>query len=213
MKKLHTNHATYVLSGLGVFVTTLALTVLASHGFTPAADSNAETKNVDINLTVGSVMSLAVVDGSDATVSELAMEVTPEAGGVFASAGATIKASTNNANGYTLTLSNNDANTALVNTDATVTTDNTIAAMSSSAIQANFPLDTWGYNFNNAKDTTDTTALLYSAVPALASPVNLIVTTGPSSDSYPFTAAAKISPATRAGTYQDTIVFTLTANT
>lgn len=214
MKKLHTHKLIYTCSGVGIFALTLLATAFISHSFTPPVNSDAASRSTDINLNVSSIMSLAVVNSEDATVSELAMEVTPEAGGVFTSAGAIIKASTNNGSGYQLTLSDKDGNAALINTDTTVTTNNTIPAITTpwAVTLADFPSDTWGYNFNDEKDPFETTELVYSAVPASGF-ASLIDTNAPSSNTYPFTVAAKISPATRAGTYQGTIVFTLTANT
>ena len=186
-----------------IFLGSFLLAIFASHSFTPVYDGSAA--NSEINVEIDPVMSLAITDNTGTNnIDTMSMEVTPSVSGTFVSSSALVKASTNNETGYTLTMSNNDDNTNLVSSTASTTIP---SITTNSTNTSDIELNKWGYSFG-----TTTLSSSFNPIPALSSPQTLASTTTPADDAHPFTVASKIGMETESGIYQDTLVFTLTAN-
>lgn len=180
----------------------------AGRGLAPAGDSYAEDK--DVNVTLEPSLALAIFDKDPSTdasataIDTMTMQVTPNANGVFVSSTAYVQAASNNETGYALTMSDADDNTDLVYQGGAAGAANIPSIASSSTDLTDIEVNKWGYAFGS--DTA------FSPIPALASPVALAQTSAPGSNSYPFTVGTKIDLTMSAGTYQDSVVFTLVAN-
>ena len=191
-----------------IFIGAFLVAFVAGRGLAPAGDSYADDS--DVNVTLEPSLALAVfdknpsVDASATTIDAITMQVTPNANGVFVSSTAYVQAASNNETGYALTMSDLDDNTDLVYQGSVTGATNISSIATSSTNLTDIELNKWGYAFG--------VATVFSPVPALSTPAALAQTTAPSTDTYPFTVGTKIDMSMSAGTYQDSVVFTLVAN-
>lgn len=175
------------------------------------ASAVSQTASTTVNATVGSVISIS-------TSSTVTLGLTPTAGGVVSSASDTVSVSTNNANGYALTLADSDATTNLVSGG------NTIAAHTGTqASPTALANNTWGYRVVNvggfgasaysAETNNTSSASTWAGVPATGSP-NTIKTTAStaSGDTTTVWYGVKANSSKANGTYTDTVTYTATTN-
>ncbi len=196
-----------VSSKLSVLVSVASIVGVA---LAPIAVSAATaTANTTINANVGSTISIS----SSGTVT---LNITPVSGGAQSSASDAVSVSTNQANGYYLTLANNDTNTSLVSGVNTLTA-HTGTFASPSALGTN----TWGFAIAggafdasySALSNATGSATKWAGVPASTSPQTLKTTsTTASSDATTVWYSAKVDTTKANGTYTDTVVYTATTN-
>ena len=140
-------------------------------------------------------------------ISNLALDVSPTASGSFVKDDLSVLVSTSNETGYTLTMANNDTDTSLHHVDTNITT--AIPSISTSVDESNFPVNSWAYSLGDITSSTQQ----FSPIPLPTSAATIKTTANPSTeDTTNVTFATKVDTSVPAGTYQDTIVFSVTAN-
>ena len=183
-------------------------------------DVSAETTNTDVALNIDTTIAVATfVNG--AAANSVSVNVTPSDSGTLAAAQypVAVQVSTNNATGYTLTMSSSTSNTNMTHTNGT----NNIPTLSSSTTWTAWGSDSnlnnrWGYTHNNNAATADAStgvivADTYLPVTPLATPNIIKVTSVPATDSSTnVTFATKIDTSQTSGTYSDTVTFSAIAN-
>ena len=169
-------------------------------------NSSALADTTNLSVTLDPVLSIRVVKaGSD--INTLTLNVEPTASGRFIKDDLSVLVSTSNETGYTLTMSGNDADTAMHHTESTITA--TIPSITTSTDEVNFPINSWAYSLGDISSSTQQ----FSPIPLPTSSATIKTTAAPTTeDSTNVTFAAKINTALPAGTYQDTIVFSATTN-
>lgn len=173
--------------------------------------ATSSTGGTTVNATVASTISLS-------TNTAVSIGLTPTSGGVVSSGSDTVSVSTNNVNGYTLTLSDTDSNTSLVSGG------NSIAAhVGSQAAPTALAANTWGYRvvgvggFGAAAYTSETnnssSNSIWAGVPVLNS-ANTIKTTNVTAASDVTTVyyGVKATTSKPSGTYVDTVTYTAITN-
>ncbi len=180
-------------------------------------------------LSSSSKLSIEIPDSVSLTLSkpvvELNVATTPS--GAFSSDYTVVNVSTSNYTGYTLNFSDEDSDNNLnrikvseLDDDATISTINATnnpsynptTGITSGDMRAN----AWGYSVGSIDNTgaePSYTENNYFAVPVLANAKNIKVTgTTSANDETPVFFGTKLDNDTPAGTYQDTVVFTVVAN-
>lgn len=151
------------------------------------------------------------------TSGNVGVTVTPVVGGAQSSASDTVSVSTNNSNGYTLTLENNDANTSLVNGPDTIAA-HTGTQASPTALANN----SWGYavasvggfdgSYTAISNQTSHSSV-WAGVPAASSPNTISTTLSPGiGDTNTVWYSVKVDTTKPDGQYVDTVSYTATAN-
>ena len=107
---------------------------------------------------------------------------------------------TNNATGYTLTMSDADNDTSLKHSNSAAYQ---IPTVSSDTNKSEFLANKWGYSLDDN---------LYKAIPSLATPTTLMSSTAPTTDNFNFYVGTKIDNSMVSGLYKDKIVFSAVAN-
>lgn len=174
----------FLSSGAAVF---LSVAALASTGV------YAEGANSEVNLTINPVLSINATESLD-------LEVVPTAAGVFTSGDIAVDVITNDATGYSLYLSSNSAETALVNSVTSANIPTVSAAVSSTDMAKN----TWGFSLGDK----------YNPVPASGSAQRIKKTAAPAttSDTTSVSIGAKVDTSIPSGAYSNTLLFTAIAN-
>lgn len=108
--------------------------------------------------------------------------------------------------GYILTIKTKSGSNDLVSTD---NNGNKISSITEDKSKANFPDNSWGYKFG--KDNTDITNSNFKAGPIGETQIDKTETSG--EHDYTFTIGAKVNEEQPAGTYSNTFVVTVTAET
>ncbi|MBQ3310093.1 hypothetical protein IJG73_01475, partial [Candidatus Saccharibacteria bacterium] len=169
--------------------------------------------NSDVSVDIGQVLSMRVTK-NNADITELNLDVDPLPTGRFIKDHLSVLVSTSNTTGYTLTMADNDTNTALTHTDVTVTDAiNSITTTPSdpnaTTMESNFPTNSWAYGLGDPTSTAQT----FFRIP-LPSAADTIKTTSAAATDDPtqVTFAAKVDTNLTAGTYQDTVIFSATPN-
>ena len=205
------NKLSKIITGFAVFF----CTAVFSATFFGSIDyiGRAEAANSDVNVTLAPVISMRVTK-NNSDITTLALDVDPLPSGRFVKDDLSVLVSTSNITGYTLTMANNDDTTALTNTNNTVT--DAIASITTlptettnTTTEANFPVNSWGYSLGDITDTNQT----FSRIPTSSAADTIKATSTTSTeDATKVTFAAKADTAITAGTYQDTIVFSVVTN-
>jgi hypothetical protein len=126
---------------------------------------------------------------------------------------------TNHAAGYSLTLSNGDTNTNLVNGSDNIAAHTSGTQASPSSLAAN----TWGYRVDGvggfgagatlSESNVSSSSFTWAGVPSSASPVNLKSTANEAvDDETTVWYGVKVDQTLPTGTYTDTVVYTATTN-
>ena len=180
------------------------------------ASAAADSDNTTINAVVGSTISLT----SGPTVT---LNITPIAGGSQTSNNDTVTVNTNNATGYELTFSDNDADTDLISGANTI--DTHTGTFATPTALAN---NSWGYAvpstttfiqtngfdasysvINNASSS----ASVWAGIPVVGSPQLVRDTNAVASNHQtPFWYSAKVDTSLPNGTYSDVVLYTATTN-
>ena len=115
-----------------------------------------------------------------------------------------LKVKTTNKTGYTAMISSKTEETALLNTNPAVNTK--INSISSTYSLANFPANTWGYRFDDDID--------FSPIPAQSAPVNLIKTTGKSTEeeNHNIKLGMKLNSSLKPGSYENKLIVSVVSN-
>ena len=179
------------------FLFALFCLCLTTGGPTFSSSSSASATSTDLSFTSEPVLSLNVSGDLNFSISSSDFNK-------FLSKNLVANAASNNETGYTLTLSNDDEDLDLHETsDAT---DQVISALTEPITittgGSNFPANQWGYSLNS----TD-----YTAIPANTSAAVLATPDVAGSTSSTINVATKVGDTFPGGTYQDTVVISLTA--
>lgn len=176
---------------------TLAVVALA---LSPVMASAAtQSGNTTINATIGSTISLS-------TNGTVAISVTPTGAGAASTASDTVTVSTNDADGYTLSIQGDDATPTLTNGA------NTIAAQVTPGDMAN---NSWGYSLDVTTVKTNVANLTgnWLGVPASGSPAQLKTTaTTASADATTVWYGVKADTSKPSGVYTGTVTYTAVTN-
>ena len=115
-----------------------------------------------------------------------------------------LKVKTTNKTGYTAMISSKTEETALLNTNPAVNTK--INSISSTYSLANFPVNTWGYRFDDDID--------FSPIPAQSAPVNLIKTTEKSTEeeNHYIKLGMKLNSSLKPGSYENKLIVSVVSN-
>ena len=114
----------------------------------------------------------------------------------------TLNVATNNANGFTASMTTKTNNTSLVNTSKTNYTLPTLAA---NTTRTNFPANYWGYSLDDTTEGNGSST--YSAlVGAGSTPITILSSNSASSGSKVFYFGAKANVTQASGTYSGTVV-------
>lgn len=117
-----------------------------------------------------------------------------------------LKAYTSNRTGYTISINSKTENTALLNTNPSITTK--ISSISTSSELDNFPDNTWGYKLSNNTD--------YSPIPAISAPANIAKTTemtgSSDGDDYEIDLGMKLDNTLKTGYYENKLIISIISN-
>ena len=178
----------------GTFLSFLILGMLVFSFFSPTIKTNAANSDtVHVSATINPVLSVAV------SASEISIgTVNPNTDGVFASKSGTVTVSTNDTAGYKLYISSNTSDVNLTSS----TTDTPIAPCASNVTSSTMAKDSWGYSINSGSTFNPITSSNvqiknWSGIAGGTTDTPLTVYFG-----------AKISTATKAGTYSNVVKFT-----
>jgi len=193
-----------------VLISTFFLAFVAGSLFFSVGDSSAESQEVDITVKVNSVLAIT----TNAVNNELLLDIMPTPTGTLAKNDLTVRVSTNNSTGYTLSMNSATTNTAMVHESATGSplAPNIPSTAHSYIAPAALALDTWGWNLGDASSTTT-----FSMIPPSTAPYIIRTTDAPSntpsvdSDTL-VTFGANVTTDTVSGAYINTMVFTATTN-
>ena len=176
---------------LGLFV--------AAPAFAANEPEDTETSNFRVDLT-----EILSVEVSSSTVS--ASGNTNATGDTFLKNFTQLHVQTNNASGFSATMTAKTTETALKNTaDST----KTIPTLSSNVSETSFPANNWGFSLNGSNANT---AVYHPIVASTSATPSVIAKTSSGADSYTNSYfGAKGNSATTAGTYANTVVIAVTA--
>ena len=147
------------------------------------------------------------------------LNMTPTAGaaGSFGTVTASVAVNTTNITGYTLSMNTETTDTDLKNAkvDYTAHPDQKITNITASTAQTNFAANKWGYNVNKNGTYIKGADGTYIPVPNSGSSTEdkqIEATEAAGSNTYTFTYGVKANNDLPAGSYNNTIVFSATAN-
>ncbi len=147
------------------------------------------------------------------------LNMTPTAGaaGSFGTVTASVAVNTTNITGYTLSMNTETTDTDLKNAkvDYTAHPDQKITNITASTAQTNFAANKWGYNVNKNGTYIKGADGTYIPVPNSGSSTEdkqIEATSAAGSNTYTFTYGVKANNDLPAGSYNNTIVFSATAN-
>ncbi len=186
-----------VVGGIGVFSVALLAALSAAYIYSPIIDTNAaESREVDVNLTVSSALSLST------NTNNLALSAGLDEF-VYGSINANVM--TNSQYGYTLALEDSDNSSNMTHENTSIL-DAISSSFSGAKTSATMADNTWGFSL----DETD-----FYMIPTLGNPVALKRTNSPMTADYETTKVdfgVKVGPTLTAGTYTDTVKFTAYVN-
>ena len=159
--------------------------------FTFSQNSFAEYKatlSASISETIASIDGTEIIESSDETAEH----------------NINLKINTTNKTGYTATFSSKTEETALLNTNPAINTK--INSISSNSSLINFPVNTWGYRFD---DNT-----VFSPIPAQSASVNLIKTTekSTSEENHSIKLGMKLNSSLKPGNYENKLIVSVVSN-
>ena len=163
------------------------LAIFSAGQITFAVDSSSE-----INVNIPARLSI--------TSSKSTISLNPSNPNSFYADFTSLTVNTNNATGYTLTMSDADNDTSLKHSNSAAYQ---IPTVSSDTNKSEFLANKWGYSLDDN---------LYKAIPSLATPTTLMSSTAPTTDNFNFYVGTKIDNSTVSGLYKDKIVFSAVAN-
>ena len=159
-------------------------------------DSNAESTESEVNLSIEPVVALSV-----SPQPTLLLDLTPTPAGFEVAEEITVDASTNNLTGYTLTMNAISNTTTLTHTNGT----NTISSTTSITATA-LPTNTWGYNKGSG-------ATSFLRIPPLSTPDTLTTSSAPiTNDITIVTVGAKADINILPGVYSNILIFSAVPN-
>ena len=174
---------------------------------------SALTANTTVSSSIGSVISLLTTNGT------VNADVVPSSGGAQTISSDTITVSTNDTSGYTLTLAETGASSALASGGNTIP-----ASAGSQGTPVTMSVNTWGYAVQNiggfntsgyasANSTAINGTLKFAAVPATGSPNTLKSTSGTATnDTTTVWYGVAVNTSQPFGTYTNSVTYTATTN-
>ena len=171
----------------GFFIGLLSFTL----NFTFSQNSFAEYKatlSASVNEDTAAINGTEIIESSDETAEH---EIN-------------LKINTTNKTGYTATISSKTEETALLNTNPAINTK--IDSISSNYSLANFPVNTWGYRFDDN--------VIFSPIPAQSAPVNLIKTNEKSTEeeNHNIKLGMKLNSSLKPGNYENRLIVSVVSN-
>jgi len=198
------------VSLVGILLFCFLIAFVSGSLFFGIGDSSAESKTVDIKARVNDVIGITTIT-TDAVNGELVLDIMPTPSGTLAKNQLTVTVSTNNFNGYTLSMNSLTNNTSMVHEAATGSppAPNIPSTTHDYNAPAALGTDTWGWNLGTATATNT-----FMKIPPSNDSQTLKVTAEPneSSDNTIVTFGANVTSTMPAGNYINTIVFTATSN-
>ncbi len=157
---------------------------------------SAVTEDTDFSVNVGEVLSVSITTPTAWASGNI---------DTFLRNDVHIDVVTNNANGFTASMTTKTNDTSLINTSKSTVT---LPTLSSSFTRGNFPANYWGYSLD---DTTEgSSASTYSAlVGAGSTPITILSSNSASSGSKDFYFGAKANVTQASGTYSGTVVISV----
>ena len=182
---------------VGIFSISLFVAATAAYVFTPIIGSYAEESNKpQVSVGIGKVISIST------SLENLAFEANV---GDFVHGPININVSTNSQYGYTLTLEDTDDESSLIHANSTVV-DKLTSDFEGTKTSSTMLDNTWGFSLNGMD---------YYYIPTIGNPVKLAATTVAVTNNYDTTVVdfgMKAGPNLTAGTYSDSVKFTVYAN-
>lgn len=155
----------------------------------------AESAQADVSLNVQPVISISATD-------EIVFNFAPTPDATFKSQNIEVNVSTNNATGYTLYMSANSAETALVNTSIS---SQKISTISATATPTSMAANTWAYSMDGSE---------YNPISSSANPINIKESAAPvgNVETTNVTVGVKVDNHLASGAYKNTLLFTAVIN-
>ena len=180
--------ASLLVVGAGIFVATPSF----------GSDAHAETEG-PVAVSVNVPLTLAIKDITSS------VDIAADNVGEFYTGTTTVKVVTNNATGYTLSMEDDDNDTALKNADyAGTQIDSITSNVTIDATGSNFGVNKWGYSTDAAE---------FKPIPVSGSAAQIEKTNAPTDETAStVTFGTKVNKDLAAGDYQDTVVFSVVAN-
>ena len=173
--------------------------------FTFMLSSLAHADNVVVNAEIQSVLAITAPSNLD-------LNIMPSSTGALTSGEVEVNVTSNNATGYTLSMSASTDNTALTNTETSDTINSTTnASESPNTLSAN----TWGWYPSSLSTNPGSSTGNYQfiAIPAVSSAATVKTTAAPSTnDISTVSFGVSVDTSIPAGTYANTVVFSAIAN-
>ena len=175
------------------------------------ASAATTTDSTTINASVAAVISMT-------TSTNVSINLTPTSGGVVSSASDTVRVSTNNTAGYTLTMSASDATAALTSGGNTIP-----AHTGTQASPTALAVNRWGYRVvgvggfgataYSAETNAGSSSSTWAGVPVLGSPNTLKTTAAvATNDATTVWYGVRVNSSQAAGSYTDAITYTAITN-
>ncbi len=175
----------------------LAMGLLFVGGVRPAS---AVTEDTDFSVNVGEVLSVSITTPTTWASGNI---------DTFLRNDVHIDIVTNNANGFTASMTTKTNDTSLVNTSKSTVT---LPTLSASSTRGSFPANYWGYSLDDTAAGSD--ASTYSAlVGAGSTPITILSSNSASSGSKDFYFGAKANVTQASGTYSGTVVISVVTGT
>ena len=188
------------LTILGVFLSSLFITVVAVYFYSPVSESNAVTgRTVDVTTNVRTIISVTL------DKSELNYNMMPTASGVFESKSLTASIETNATGGYEMYFSAKTNETALVHENESISNKVT-SSFSGTVTSESMNINTWGYSLSE----TD-----FSNIPLASSPAiikNLDHRPSAAETDTTVNIGIKIASNLPSGKYSNSVVFSALAH-
>ena len=171
----------------------LALPILCA----TSVSADTSTKNTNFKVNVSDVLSVSVTTPDTWATGDA---------GQFLRNHILVSAVTNNAAGFTATMTTKTANTSLVNTRKS---EYTIPTLSTSSQVSSFPANKWGFSLDDAVSAPLDTAWYDPLKGAGETPSVIIATTAPGTGSQDVFFGAKADTTNASGTYESVVVFNI----
>ncbi len=173
-----------IYNTLAISAVLIGVANAADHSYNTGI-TNALSSSIDMSATITPSSTVEI------SANNVALEIVPSVNGAFTSDYATINTYTNTGNTCTVTMTTSSTNLTSGN--------NIIATLSDTVSETNFTNDRWGYRVGSNGD--------YSAVTTNNPITTYAQDTGSTALSIDVYFAAKLTPATKPGTYTDTVTF------
>lgn len=188
-----------ILSNIGIFASSLLVTVIAVYFYSPVIGSHADEARMSVAATVNPIISLSL------DTSLVSFDLTPGDGATFSSLPINAVVDTNSSSGYDLFFSSVDDTTDMTHTGGVAgMTINSVSG--SNRLPDDMSVNTWGYSLDGTR---------YTAIPLASAPANVRTVNQYPTLSERTTAVnigVKVSRTLPSGSYEKDIVFSAIAH-